>query len=303
MKLPASRWTVLQPDEAKVITEDDERTLSVRKDGAIASGSQDPLRSRYQVKAAIEMSAVTGFRVEALIDPGKKVGRSKSGDFALAEFSVMAQAPGAAPRKLELAVARADFAAKSGPAEKAIDGDSTTGWSVGPQVDQPHVIVFELKAPQDFPAGTTLTVELEHRIVGLMTRFRIATTTSAPPLDPSTIPDAILTILDTPSASRTEAAKTELARYFAQTADDKRSEFFAPLTAHLAKKPEAPKTTAATLTVKERRTHIHLRGDYERPGDEVQPGTLAVLPPLQGARPPSPTASTSPAGSSIPRTR
>ena len=43
VKLPTSRWTVLKPDEVKVITEDDERTLPVRKDQAIASGSKDPL--------------------------------------------------------------------------------------------------------------------------------------------------------------------------------------------------------------------------------------------------------------------
>ena len=286
VKLPTSRWTVLEPDEVKVITEDDERTLPVRKDQAIASDSKDPLRSRYLVRATMEQNAVTGFRVEALIDPGKKVGRSKAGDFALAEFSVTAQSPGGEPRKLELAAARADFAAKSGPAEKAIDGDTTTGWSVGPQVDQPHVIVFELKTPQDFPAGTKLTVELEHRVIGLMTRFRVATTTSALPLEPSTMPDAILAILDTPPAPRTDAAKTELARYFAETADDERGQFFTPLTAHAAKKPEAAKTTAATLTTKERKTHIHIRGDYEQPGAEVQPGALAVLPPLEarGAR-------------------
>ena len=286
VKLPTSRWTVLEPDEVKVITEDDERTLPVRKDQAIASDSKDPLRSRYLVRATMEQNAVTGFRVEALIDPGKKVGRSKAGDFALAEFSVTAQSPGGEPRKLELAAARADFAAKSGPAEKAIDGDTTTGWSVGPQVDQPHVIVFELKTPQDFPAGTKLTVELEHRVIGLMTRFRVATTTSALPLEPSTTPDATLAILDTPPAPRTDAAKTELARYFAETADDERGQFFTPLTAHAAKKPEAAKTTAATLTTKERKTHIHIRGDYEQPGAEVQPGALAVLPPLEarGAR-------------------
>jgi hypothetical protein len=287
LKLPTARWTALKPDEAKVVNEDDERTLPVRKDQAIATGSKDPLRSKYRVKSTVELESVTGFRVEAMIDPGKKVGRSKSGDFALGEFSVTVQEPGGATRQLELAAARADFAAKSGPAEKAIDGDTTTGWSVGPQVDQPHVIVFELKTPQDFPKGTTLTVELEHRVVGLMTRFRLATTSSALPLEPSTMPDAILAVLDTPPAARTEAAKTDLARYYAQTADEKRSEVFAPIAIHAEKKPEPPKTTAATLTAKERKTHLHIRGDYQRPGEEVQPGTLAVLPPLKprGERP------------------
>jgi hypothetical protein len=36
---------------------------------------------------------------------------------------------------------------------------------------------------------------------------------------------------------------------------------------------------------KERPTHIHLRGDFLRPGVEVRPGTPAVLPPLAAERP------------------
>lgn len=287
VKTPAARWSIVQPAEVKMLAEADERTLPVRKDQSVATGSKDPLRARYLLTAVTEQRTVTGFRVEALIDPGRKAGRSKSGDFALAEFTATIQPPGGEPRKLEIAAARADFASKTGPAENAIDGDTTTGWSIGPQVGQPHAIVFELKTPQDVPAGSKLTVELAHRTVGLINRFRIATTSSALPLEPSTIPDEILLILGTPAAARTEAQKTELARYFAQNVDDQRGEFFTPLAAHAGKKPEPPKTAAPALTTRVRPTHIHLRGDYQQRGAEVQPGTLAVLPPLRarGERP------------------
>jgi hypothetical protein len=223
---------------------------------------------------------VTSFRLEALADLGRKVGRSRAGDFALAEFSAMAQAPGSPQRKLEFTSARADFAAESGPAAHALDGDTTTGWSIGPQTDMSHVIVFDLKTPQDFPPGSTLFFELEHRTVGLLSRFRIAATSAPPSGEPSTVPDSVLAVFDTPVEQRSAKQKLELARHFARTADEAGQKLFAPLATHEARKPADPKTTAAVLIATERKTHIHLRGDYQQPGEEVQPGTLAVLHPF-----------------------
>ncbi|MSU49037.1 MAG: DUF1549 domain-containing protein [Opitutus sp.] len=279
--LPTTRWTTIKPDDITVVTEDDERALAADADHSIPTGAKDPLRSRYLVKAAVELKGVTGFRLEALADLGRKAGRSRTGDFALNEFSVMVQpAGGGAQRKLELTTARADLEAKTGAAAKAIDGDSTTGWSIGTQTDQSHVIVFELKSPEDFPAGSTLFFELEHRTVGLLSRFRLAATTAALPLDASTMPDGIVAALDSPVAARSPKQRTDLARYFAQTADEEGKKLFAPIAAHAAKRPEFPKTTAATLMANERKTRIHLRGEYQNPGDEVQPGALAILPPL-----------------------
>jgi hypothetical protein len=283
--LPAARWTLIKPDEITVVTEDEERALTAGDDHSISPGPKDPLRSRYLVKAAVEMKGVTAIRLEALADLGGKVGRSKNGDFALGEFSAIVQVPGSPQRKLEFASARADFAAKTGSAEAAIDGDNTTGWSIAPQTDRSHAIVFELKTPQDFPAGATLFFELEHRTVGLLTRFRLAVTSAKTPLEPSTMPDSILATLDTPAANRRSAQRMELSRYFAQHADEKGQELLQPIAAHAAKKPDYPKTTAAVLIANERKTHIHLRGDYQQPGDEVQPGTLAVLHPLRARGP------------------
>jgi hypothetical protein len=40
-----------------------------------------------------------------------------------------------AQHKLEFAVARADFAAKTGAPNTPLDGDNTTGWSIAGQTD------------------------------------------------------------------------------------------------------------------------------------------------------------------------
>jgi len=284
---PAARWQTLPPTEITYLTEDEERTLVADEDHSIETVARAPFRHRYVIKAAVDLKGVTGFRLEALAERGRNVGRTRGGDFALAEFSATAQSGTEPQRKVEFASARASFESKAGSAQNVIDGDSTTAWSVTPKLTQTHVIVFELKTPQDFPAGTNLFFEVEHRIVGGMNRFRISATTTPGPLEASTMPDEVLATLDTPAARRSAAQIDGLARYFAEHADEKGKELFAPITAHHATKPDYPKTTAAILAIHERKTHIHLRGEYQQPGDEVQPGTLEVLHPFRprGATP------------------
>jgi mono/diheme cytochrome c family protein len=287
LKVPAARWTLIEPAEINVVTEDAERLITAEKDWSIIPGPKDPLRTKFVIKASLAMNGVTGFRLEAIADPGRKVGNSRRGEFGLAEFTVMAQVPGGEQRKIKLVSARADFGAEGGTADKAIDGDNTTNWTIAPQMDQTHVIVFEPEAPLNLPAGSTIYFELEHRTVGLMNRFRLAVTTSTRPIEPSTMPDAILATLDLPAGKRSEEQVTELARYYAQTADETGRTLYAPIQKHLGLQPPYPKTTAAVLTTAERKTHIHLRGEYQRPGAEVQPGGLEILPALKprGAKP------------------
>jgi hypothetical protein len=290
LKVPAARWTVLAPEEITIVTEDEERTFLPNDDRSISTGPRDPVRSRYIVKAPLAGSALAGvttFRLEALADLGGKVGRARSGDFHLAEFSAMLKTADGAQHKLEFAAARASFAAKSSTPELTLDGDNTTGWSVAPQTDDSHVLVFELKSPRDLPADATLYFELEHRITGVLTKFRLSATSAALPIEPSTLPDSILATLDTAPAQRTSAQKLELARHVARFADAAGQELYKPLALHIGRKPEYPKTAAPVLIAHERKTHIHLRGDYQQPGEEVQPGTLSILHPFRprGAKP------------------
>ncbi len=278
---PQARWTRLIPEEITTITEDEERTALPNADHSFTTGERDPVRTRYVVRATLSARAVTGLRIEALADLGEKAGRTRSGDFHLAEFSAMVRLPDGRQEKLAFAAARADFASKGSPAEHTLDGDTTTGWAVTGQGDRAHAIAFELKEPRDFPEGSVLYAELEHRITGVMSRFRVSFTTSPLPLEASTLPDEVLATLDTAEGRRTPEERLALARYVARFADEKGKELFKPLAAHFAKRPEFPKTAAPVLIAQERRTRIHLRGDYKRPGDEVQPGTPAVLPPLR----------------------
>jgi hypothetical protein len=223
---------------------------------------------------------VTGLRLEALAELGEKVGRSRGGEFSLGEFTATLRTADSQQRKLQFATAKADFEAKSGPASHALDGDNTTGWSVSGQTDQPHVIVFEFRSPQDFPEGSTLFIELEHRLVGVLSRFRLSETSGITPLTATAFPDPLLAILDQPPASRTTTQQLALARHMARFSDPGGKDLFAALAAHHGNKPDYPKTAAPILVNHERQTRVHTRGDYQQPGEEVSAGTPTVLHPL-----------------------
>ena len=280
LKRPSARWSVLTPQKVLHSIEDVDTPLKAGKDHTISSRPRDPLHSRFTIETKASLQGVTGFRVEVLDEPGKTVGLGAKGDFALSEFTVAVRTGDGEPRKVELASAEADFAVAGGEAAKAIDGENETGWSIGPQTHRDHVIVFATKTPLDLPAGATLIFQFEHHTVGLINRFRLAATTSAGPLEPSTLPDAIGAILDTPREQRSESQHAALRRYFGERVDEKGRVLREGITAHTAKKPKFPETTAAILEAEERKTHVHTRGDFLRPGDEVEPATLRVLHPF-----------------------
>jgi mono/diheme cytochrome c family protein len=277
LTVPASRWTVLKPTRVVMAVGDGETVLTPARDNTIAPRLRDTAKGRVVVETMPKAKRVTGFRVDALEELGKAIGRGENGNFALSEFSVTVQVGMGESRKLELAAARADFEADGGGAARAIDGKVETAWSIAPQTNVPHVIVFELKEPLDCTDETKVIFELEKSSVGVMNKFRIGYSTSEVPLQASTLPDALIAILRAPQEKRTAKQATELARYYVEQFDEEGRKLKVSLAAHAAAKPKYPETTAAILEAEERKTNVHIRGDFLRKGDEVQPGTLSVL--------------------------
>jgi hypothetical protein len=95
------------------------------------------------------------------------------------------------------------------------------------------------------------------------------------------LPSSVQGILLTEPSKRTDQQKKELSGVFAKS--DKK---LAELTKAVAdyQKKEQPGTLAQTLAVgSPRTTHVLIRGDFLRPGVEVEAGTPAVLPPMKAA--------------------
>jgi len=101
------------------------------------------------------------------------------------------------------------------------------------------------------------------------------------------LPETIRVILLQEPERRTEAHKKELTDFFAKQ-DTKLKQLEKAVADHARRQPQL--THAQTLALATpRKTHVLIRGDFLRPGIEVQPGTPAVLHPFRPADPAKPT--------------
>jgi hypothetical protein len=95
------------------------------------------------------------------------------------------------------------------------------------------------------------------------------------------LPPNVVAVLLTEPGKRTAPQQKELADFYAKT-DPKLLELTKAV-AELAKKAPPPILAQTLALGKPRPTHVLIRGDFLRPGAEVQPDTPAVLPPLRPA--------------------
>jgi hypothetical protein len=275
-------WTVLEPRAA---TSMNGATLKIQSDHSITAGTPSPPTDTYTIEAETDLRNITGFRVEALDDPeaGQGPGRAPNGNFVLSEFAVKVRANNEID-PVSLTNASADFSQKDYSVELAIDGKADTGWAISPQRDKNHVATFETVQDLKLPDEAKLVFTLDQRYGQGYTlgRIRLSATTAPRPLKVDTTPDAIRAILDTLPQQRDAQQRALLARFYREEIDPGTKKLQQRIAAHAKREPKSPETKAATLAEDTPRpTHIHVRGDFLRKGDAVQPGTPSVLPPLK----------------------
>ncbi len=256
-------WSVLHPDKTTAASTD----LAIQDDGSVlASSKKTPATVSYFVETPVaEARTVTGFRLEVFgefgigRERGKTNGRGENGEFVVSIFIADLLEKGQKPRRLPLLAANADHHDALG-VEKALDYANTEGWRVATRTFEPHVAVFQLAKPERLPAGSRVKFSIgqKHGSRNSMRHFRLSATSEAGPFEVRAAP-----------ASSANFAKLRQ-----------------PVEEHLANQPAKPSTKAQTLTEREksdrRRSFVHVRGDYEREGEAVSPGTPAILHPSRG---------------------
>jgi hypothetical protein len=280
------KWIGFKPGKAEAVSS----KLRIQKDQSVLAAGKAVDTDTYTVEVDPgDLHGVTGFRLETLPESAKRpvVGRSKTHNFVLTGFKVNLLAPGETNGiPVELKSATADFNQLNFSAELAIAaGDKKSGWAIAPQTNQTHVAVFSTKTPLDLAPGSKLIFTLDQQFGAAHTigRFRLAATTSPGTLSAATVPEAVSTALATAPKQRTANQNDTLARYFTTQVDPKGRELNQQLVAHAKLAPKYPETKAAVVAQepKGRQTHVHVRGDFLRHGDEVTPATFAVLNPLK----------------------
>ncbi len=278
-KLELALWNVLEPASAASANG---ATLIPQSDRSVLASGMNPLTETYKVETTVAPPAITGFRVEVLPDETGKPGRTGHGNFVLSEFSIIVRpASGTAARRVDLKNAAADFSQKNYDVAGAIDGDPKSGWAISPQNRQRHLAVFECVEPLQPAAGDTLVFTLDQQFGNQHTiaRFRLSATASPAPLKATLTDDLVTAAFNSSPGQRTTEQRAALAKYFRDEVDEEAKKLRQPIEEHAKKEPRFPETKAAVLAERAspRDTHIHLRGDFLRPGDKVEAATPAAL--------------------------
>ncbi len=276
----ALRATALAATEGSHLVQD--------ADGVVHVDGPNPNQDDYQLVARTSFPRVTGLKLEVLPHPSHTNGsysRGKSGFFTLTDIKVQVQRTGSAQvREIAVASAVADVVDDPkkhggyGAVKDTLDDDPRNGWSTRDSDPQgTRTAQFALAEPLVLAADESLMVELRHRSTAgdaNIGRFRISITDRRGPM---------LASLSTRS-----------------TREDLFAEFLADHAPYLAAKAPLERAQRALAEIKAarkvdvmvlaerpeaRKTHILLRGVWDKKGEEVQPHVPAALAPDLEAQP------------------
>lgn len=178
--------------------------LARQEDGSILASGK-PAKTTYTLETELDLTGVTGIRIEALTDkslPKSGPGLAKDGNFVLSEFEVTRQSADGKgkPMGIELHKAKADFSQENYSVTTAIDGKapvSGNGWAVSPRASQWHAATFEIKKPVNLKGRSKVVFTLNQSYQSAehaLGRFRISITRDKAPHDYG-VPEALQTTL------------------------------------------------------------------------------------------------------------
>ncbi|MEY4565626.1 MAG: hypothetical protein RLY14_596, partial [Planctomycetota bacterium] len=163
------------------------------------------------------------------------------------------------------------------------------GWAVdGPTRKQTCKAVFFLDQPATIPEKSKLTVRLHHEALSQhnIGRFRLSTTSAAAELvklDQTPLPPTLLEALKVPVEQRGDAQWKEIETFYATRSESAISSKQREVEAAKKALQEYRQSLPSAMVLKEgnpRDAFVLKRGQYDQPGDKVERGLPAFLPPL-----------------------
>jgi hypothetical protein len=273
------RWTVLRPSRAKANLPH----LTILDDNSIFASGDQSKSDTFDLSFQADLRGITAIRLEVLPDdrlpgggPGRVYYEGPFGDFFLSEFRVFGGG-----KKTAVTKAAHSFANGGNTADKAIDGDPQTGWSINGGQGRAHTAVFTLASPLADASDLRIQMLCERYYSAGLGRFRISATTDSRPTVARDIPCEVEDILLIPELKRTTEQKQRLFQQFLLTAPElaKEREEIERLRKQL---PAYPTTLVMAERPPEnpRPTFVHNRGEFLQPKELVEPNVFSVLPPL-----------------------
>jgi len=291
-----NRWQVLKPLR---FNSELNATLETLEDGAILVSGDRPEIDTYTIDFETPLESITAFRLEALPHPSlpdRGPGRGSmwdDGSFALSEFEVTTSPLNATdtaaakyPVKGRFGRVTSTFEREKGRAAHAADGDRHTSWRTDKSHGRAVFAVFETTDPLGFPGGTRLQLRLVQNLVHQQTlgHFRLSVTTDPEPFAVSGRSKELDDLLLEPQSRWSTEQEQRVRDHFLSVAPELKE-----LNERIAKLEDERPKLPATLVLLEREqprlTHLHVRGDFRRPTEQVVAGVPSALHPLPSGSP------------------
>lgn len=215
-------WSALRPIN---LSSSANSSLMAEKDDSIFASGANPEQNTYTIESKINLTGVTGVRLEALADerlPRGGPGRDIYGNFLLNGFSVEV-APAADPsrtERIEFKTAVADDQMRDMRPDNLLKDDRKKGWQIDASREERRLnrqAVFVAAKPFGFVGETFIKIKLTHDsdyAPQALGRFRLSVTTAAEPAAVADIPVRLRPLLGVPAPERTTEQKKQLGDYF-----------------------------------------------------------------------------------------
>lgn len=279
-------------------------TLTQGPEAIVTASGSTPDQDDYRMAGPAGLSRITGMRLEVLPDaalPAGGAARSESGVFILTDIKVQIRVRGASQgREVSVVSAVADYSADPkkhngyGNIANTFDDDPRNGWAnFDVPAQKAHTAVWAFAEPQLVGEHEEVVVELRQRALNprhTLGRFRVSFSDQAGPAVRSVEAAPLEALLAWGGAGEGgDFSKKDRDRLKEQFLEDYQpyrpaKEALERAKSHLADtKGVAEKVQVMVLEEKAqpRPTHVLLRGQWDKPGEEVQPGVLEAIAPWQ----------------------
>jgi hypothetical protein len=290
-------WHVISKAEVRSLHGASFRQLD---DGSWLPGGKNPANDVYEFSAPVAKGTLSGLLVETIPDASmanQSLGRASNGNFVLTHVEAEV-IPAAAPvQRIEFATIAADYEQPNWPAAAILrNADKAAkepgGWAVNgndPDKRLTRKLLLTFKEPLTVEDGATLKIVFRHESIHAqhnIGRFRVSlsnapveTLSLAGNALPLAVRDALLVESGKRSAAQTKAIE---AFYLQQSSGPLKQAQDAVAKAKQAeaKYREDLPTTMVMSETKARQAFVLKRGEYDQPGEKVERGLPAFLPPL-----------------------
>ncbi|WP_367874187.1 PSD1 and planctomycete cytochrome C domain-containing protein [Luteolibacter sp. Populi] len=281
----ADAWQVL---DLEMITGAESKIL---EDRSLLTSGVNPANVTYVVRTPAPRGRMTALRLEAMRHPSMTLGgiaRSDSGNFVLTGFEAALVLPGGKREPLRFGRAEASF--EQGArfvVGGAIDEDPQSGWAVweGKPIERDHAAIFHLAEGIEVRPRAVIEITLRHDSPHPnhnLGRFRLAMTGEASPALSDQAPSLAEALRVRAEERSPEQAKAVREAYLKSDAEHGTlAAAKGGLDAQLKKLREGmPKVMVMADRKQRRATHVLSVGSYDKPLEEVEAATPAILPPL-----------------------